>query len=159
MHGNSIRTPLYVVLGNHLNVSLNGPHMGRMLRGGAADCKSAEFLKVSPILTLPTKFRAEGEGLSHNPLRRSPSSSFFYSPDQRARRRVPASGSPGSASHHHLLCFSAGKRCAVDPGFQILYGSMSHGVEAGCKPVAFMHGWFDSSTADHFEPLALGYCK
>ena len=40
----------------------------------------------------------------------------LYSPDQRARRRVPASGSPGSASHHHLLCFSAGRRCAADPG-------------------------------------------
>jgi len=41
----------------------------------------------------------------------SPLARPLYSPDQRARRRVPASGSPGSASHHHLLCFSAGKRC------------------------------------------------
>ena len=152
MHGNSIRTPLYVVLGNHLNVSLNGPHMGRMLRGGAADCKSAEFLKVSPILTLPTKFRAEGEGLSHNPLRRSPSSSFFYSPDQRARRRVPASGSPGSASHHHLLCFSAGRRCAADPGLSgYIYRQYElQGVRGGCKPSASSHGRFDSCIADHF---------
>ena len=41
--------------------------MGRMLRGGAADCKSAEFLKVSSILTLPTKFRAEDERVIRKP--------------------------------------------------------------------------------------------
>ena len=40
----------------------------------------------------------------------------FYSPDQRARRRVPASGSPGSAVRHPRLCFSAGRRRAADPG-------------------------------------------
>lgn len=136
--------------------------MGRTLRGGAADCKSAEFLKVSSILTLPTKFRAEGEGLSHNPLRRSPSSSFPYSPDQRARRRVPASGSPGSASHHHLLCFSAGKRCAADPGFQTdtFIGNTNYKVyEVAVNHLLHRMAGSIPALPTIFEPLALGYCK
>ena len=35
---------------------------------------------------------------------------------------------------------------------------MSHGVTADCKSAAFTHSWFDSSTADHFEPTSLGCC-
>ncbi len=46
----------------------------------------------------------------------SPLARPLYSPDQRARRRVPASGSPGSATRHHRICFSAVRRRAADPG-------------------------------------------
>ena len=47
---------------------------------------------------------------------------------------------------------------AAAPGWpEVFNGGTSQGVHVACKAIAFEHGWFDSSTADHFEPLNESY--
>lgn len=99
----------------------SGRHPGKSRYVGraaiAADCNpvSLRFESGTYLHSQPAQLalsRAERSGLLHESLGQITRSSLF-SPDQRARRSVPASGSPGSASHHHLLCLSAGRRCAA----------------------------------------------